>query len=74
VKELVNSDCKFGFCMKTCIYSQLEWSRILKFGPIRRKSQTLAPKNAISHHMSPRYINLQNPIRYWVKRSKKYIR
>ena len=53
VKELVNSDCRFGFCMNNCIYSQLEWSRILEFGPTITNSQTLVPKKAISYHMSP---------------------
>ena len=33
VKELVNSDCRFGFLVKNCIYSHLETSRIPKFGP-----------------------------------------
>ena len=32
VKELVNSDCRFGFLVKNCIYSQLDMSRIPKFG------------------------------------------
>ena len=31
VKELVNSDCRFGFLVKNLIYSQLEMSRISKF-------------------------------------------
>ena len=33
VKELVNSDCRFGFLVKNCIYSQLDMSRIPKFDP-----------------------------------------
>ena len=43
VKELVNSDCRFGFYMKNCIYSQLDMSRIPKFGPKIRNPQSLAP-------------------------------
>ena len=31
VKELVDSDRRFGFCMKNCIYGQLEMSRIPNF-------------------------------------------
>ena len=48
VKELVDSDCRFGFCMKNCIYGQLDMSRILDFDPKIRNVQTLAPKHAIS--------------------------
>ena len=55
VKELVNSDCRFGFCMKNCIYSQLEMPRVLDFDPKLRNVQTLVPKNAISYHTSPPY-------------------
>ena len=62
VKELVNSDCKFGFCMRNCIYGQLEMSRILNFDPNIRNIQTLAPKHAISYHMSPPYKKL----RHWI--------
>ena len=40
VKELVNSDCRFGFLVKNCIYSQLNMSRIPKFGPKIRNSQS----------------------------------
>ena len=53
VKELVNSDCRFGFLVKNCIYSQLDMSRIPKFDPKIRNSQTLTPKSAISYHTSP---------------------
>ena len=53
VKELVNSDCRSGFLVKNCIYSQLDMSRIPKIGPKIRNSQTLAQKSAISYHMSP---------------------
>ena len=31
VKDLVNSDCRFGFLVKNCIYSQLDMSRIPKY-------------------------------------------
>jgi len=55
VKELANSDGRFGFCMKNCIYSKLEWFRILKFAPKTRIVQTLVPTDAISYHMSPPY-------------------
>ena len=48
VKELVNSDCRFGFCMKNCIDGQLEMSRVLDFDPKLRNIQTLVPKHAIS--------------------------
>ena len=51
VKELVNSDCRFGFLVKNCIYSQLDMSRIPKLGPKIRSSQSLAQKNVISYHM-----------------------
>ena len=53
VKELVNSDCRFGFLVKNCIYSQLDMSRIPKFDQKIRNSQTLAPKSAISYPTSP---------------------
>jgi len=33
VKELVNSDCRFGFYAKTCVCSQLDMSGIQKFDP-----------------------------------------
>ena len=52
VKELVNSDCRFGFYMKNCIYSQLDMSRILNFDEEIRNVKTFAQKNAISYHMS----------------------
>ena len=55
VKELVNSDCRFGFCMKNWLHSQLEMSRVLDFDPKIRNVQTLVPKNAISYHTSPAY-------------------
>ena len=55
VKELVNSDYRFGFCMKNCIYSKLEMSRILNCEPKIRNVQTLAPKHANSYHMYPPY-------------------
>ena len=55
VKELVNSDCRFGFLMKNYIYSQLGMSRIPKFDQKIRNSQTLAPKSAISYPTSPPY-------------------
>ena len=55
VKDLVNSDCRFGFLVKNCIYSQLEMSRILNSEPKIRNFQTLVPKNAISYRMSPPY-------------------
>ena len=55
VKELLNSDRRFGFCMKNCIYSQLEMSRILDFDSKIRIVQTLVSKNAISYRMSPSY-------------------
>ena len=55
VKELVNSDCRFGFLVKSCIYSQLDTSRIQKFDPKIRNFQTLGPKNSISYRMSPPY-------------------
>ena len=41
--ELNNLDLKIGFLIQNCIYRQLEI----------RKIQTLAPKHAISYHMSP---------------------
>ena len=50
VKELVDSDCRFGFYMKNCTYSQLEISRIPNFSPKIRNSQTLGLKSAISYH------------------------
>ena len=53
VKELVNSDCRFGFCMNNCIYSQLEMSRVLDFDAKITNVQTLVPKPAISYHTSP---------------------
>ena len=53
VKDLVNSDCRFGFLVKNCIYSQLEMSRILNSEPKIRNFQTLMPTNAISYRMSP---------------------
>ena len=53
VKKLVNSDCRFGFCMKNCIYSQLEMARALDFEPQIRNVQILVPNNAISYHTSP---------------------
>ena len=53
VKELASSDCKFGFYMKNCIYSQLDMSRTPKFGPKIRNYHALAPKSAISYRMSP---------------------
>ena len=56
VKELLNSDRRFGFCMKNCIYGQLEMSRILNFVRKIRNAQTLVPKNTISYRMSPPYI------------------
>ena len=56
VKELVDSDCRFGFCMKNCIYSQLDMSRILEFDQKIRNFKTLAPKNTISYHTSPPYL------------------
>ena len=59
VKELVNSDCRFGFLVKNCVYSQLDVLRILEFGQKIRNSKTLAQKNAISYHMSPPYIITQ---------------
>jgi hypothetical protein len=34
VKELVISDCRFEICIKNCIYSQLEMSRILICDPV----------------------------------------
>ena len=37
VKELLNSDRRFGFCMKNCIYGQLEMSRILNLGNKNKK-------------------------------------
>ena len=46
VKKLINSDRRFGFCMKNCIYGQLEMSRILDFDPRIGNVQTLVPKNA----------------------------
>ena len=55
VKDLVNSDCRFGFLVKNCIYSRLEMSRILNSEPKIRNFQTLVPKNAISYRMSPPY-------------------
>ena len=55
VKELVNSDCRFGFYVKNCRYSQLGMSRILNFGPKIRNAQTLAQKSVISYPMSPPY-------------------
>ena len=55
VKESLNSDRGFGFCMKNSICSQLEWSRIPKSAPKIRNFQTLVPTNAISYHMSPPY-------------------
>ena len=57
VKELVNYDRRFGFCMKHRIYSQLEMSRDLDFDPNIRNVQTLVPNNAISYHTSPLYIS-----------------
>ena len=53
VKELVNSDCRFGFCMKNYIYSQLEMSRVLDVDLKIIHVQTLVAKNIISYHMSP---------------------
>jgi len=53
VKELLNSERRFRFCMKNFIYSQLGWSRILKSGSKMRNFQTLVPTDTISHHMSP---------------------
>ena len=55
VKDLVNSDCRFGFLVKNCIYSQLEMSRILNSEPKIRNVQTLVPKNVISYRMSSPY-------------------
>ena len=52
-KELVNSDCRFGFLVKNCIYSQLDMSRILKFGQQIISSKALAPKHAIPYRMTP---------------------
>ena len=49
-------DLSFGFLANNCIYSQLDMSRIRKFGEKIRNSQTLAPKSAISYRMSPPYI------------------
>ena len=56
VKDLVNSDCRFGFLVKNCIYSRLEMFRIVNSEPKIRNFQTLVPKNAISYRMSPPYI------------------
>ena len=53
VKDLVNSDCRFGFLVKICIYSRLEMCRILNSEPKIRNFKTLVPKNAISYRMSP---------------------
>ena len=55
VKESVNSDCRFGFLVKNCIYGQLDMSRVQKNGPKIRKSETLTTTNAISYDMSPPY-------------------
>ena len=55
VKELVNSDCRFGFLVKNSIYSQLDMSRILEFDQKIRNVKTLAPKNTIYYHTSPPY-------------------
>ena len=52
VKESVNSDCRFGLCMKNCVYSQLEMSRVIDFDPTIRNVQTLVPKHA-TYHTSP---------------------
>ena len=53
VKELVNSDCRFGFLVKNLIYSQLKTSRILDSDPKIGNFHTLGSKNAISYRMSP---------------------
>ena len=53
VKDLVNSDCRFGFLVKNCKYSKLEMSRILNSEPKIKNVQTLVPKNALSYRMSP---------------------
>ena len=44
VKDLVNSDYRFGFLAKNCVYSHLDMSRISNFGPKIRNSWTLAQK------------------------------
>ena len=50
VKELVNTDCRFGFCMKNYIYSQLDFDTRI------RHVQSLVRKNVFSYGMSPPYV------------------
>ncbi len=53
VKELVNSDCRFGFLLKNCIYRQLDMSRIRNFGQKHKKFPGSRSESAISYRMSP---------------------
>ena len=61
VKDLVNSDCRFGFYMKNCIYSQLDMSRILNFGQkINLPDSRTEKYNLLSYDPSPKPISAQS--------------
>ena len=59
VKELVNADCRFGFLVKNCAYSQLVMSRIPKFGPnIRNLPDSRIEKCHFLSYVSTVYIHI----------------